>query len=126
MRDIEMCCNCNSPTGKAGRGDDSIYCECGDGPFCLDCYHALLQEQSLVEDFGGDVERLRRDLDALRNLACVRLVNDFGGDVDKLRELVDAVGNWVEDYPEGYVRNSTEQRLWNAYNTLRGEEESDE
>lgn len=37
MVNIEICCNCNSPTGTAGRQDDSLYF--GDtGPFCEGCY----------------------------------------------------------------------------------------
>lgn len=33
---LEHCCECGSPTGRAGRGDDSIYI--GDyGPLCKTC-----------------------------------------------------------------------------------------
>ena len=35
---IETCCICDSPTGKAGKGEDSLYSEKGDGPDCEDCY----------------------------------------------------------------------------------------
>jgi len=35
---IETCFICNEPTGRAGKGDDSIYAENGDGPFCLACW----------------------------------------------------------------------------------------
>ena len=35
---IETCCICDSPTGKAGKGEDSLYSEKGDGPYCEDCY----------------------------------------------------------------------------------------
>jgi hypothetical protein len=35
----ERCCMCDDATGRAGKGDDSIYCNCGAGPFCLDCWH---------------------------------------------------------------------------------------
>jgi hypothetical protein len=35
----EECAVCGDATGRAGRGDDSIYCDdCDDGPFCLDCW----------------------------------------------------------------------------------------
>lgn len=34
---LEYCFRCGDPTGRAGRGDDSIYI--GDeGPFCEECY----------------------------------------------------------------------------------------
>ena len=33
---LEYCCECNQPTGRAGRGEDSIYI--GDwGPLCEEC-----------------------------------------------------------------------------------------
>ncbi len=36
--ELERCCSCDEPTGRAGRADDSLYCECGAGPFCEDCW----------------------------------------------------------------------------------------
>lgn len=37
--EYELCFVCGDETGRAGRGDDSIYCdECDEGPFCLGCY----------------------------------------------------------------------------------------
>ena len=35
---VEHCCDCDAVTGRAGRGDDSIYCNCGRGPFCSECW----------------------------------------------------------------------------------------
>ena len=36
----ERCCMCGNPTGNAGRGNGSIFCdECGEGPFCRDCWN---------------------------------------------------------------------------------------
>ncbi len=45
-RPLEMCVVCDDPTGRAGRGEDSIYCDVCEvvgvnilcGPFCADCY----------------------------------------------------------------------------------------
>lgn len=35
----ELCQECNGETGKAGKGDGSLYCpDCEQGPFCWDCY----------------------------------------------------------------------------------------
>lgn len=35
----ERCCECDDPTGKAGKGDGSLYCElCERGPFCESCW----------------------------------------------------------------------------------------
>lgn len=39
MMELEYCFLCGEPTERAGRSDDSIYCNCGAGPFCLDCWH---------------------------------------------------------------------------------------
>lgn len=67
-RPLEYCCECDSPTGRAGIGDGSIYVALlrdwhrggGDGnrpiepagteigPLCLDCYHRMVEE-GLVE-----------------------------------------------------------------------------
>lgn len=34
---IEYCCECEAPTGRAGRGEDSLYV--GDaGPYCEECW----------------------------------------------------------------------------------------
>ena len=39
MSSLEYCDECGEPTGCAGRGEDSIYCdECDKGPFCPDCW----------------------------------------------------------------------------------------
>jgi hypothetical protein len=38
MNQMELCANCDGPTRRAGRGEDSIYCvNCGFGPFCPTC-----------------------------------------------------------------------------------------
>lgn len=47
--DLERCCECDDPTGRAGRGDDSIYAEVvatGDeiGPLCSECFNRLESE----------------------------------------------------------------------------------
>jgi hypothetical protein len=38
QRPLEYCFHCGGPTGKAGQGDGSLYCECDAGPFCEDCW----------------------------------------------------------------------------------------
>lgn len=40
MSELEYCCDCNQPTGRAGRGEDSIYVVYSDkevGPLCEEC-----------------------------------------------------------------------------------------
>ena len=40
MSELEYCCECDQPTGRAGRGEDSIYVAYPDkeiGPLCEEC-----------------------------------------------------------------------------------------
>lgn len=35
----ERCCDCDTPTGRAGRADDSLFCDtCDTGPYCWPCW----------------------------------------------------------------------------------------
>lgn len=36
--EVEECSVCLTNTGHAGEGEDSLFCECGEGPFCCDCW----------------------------------------------------------------------------------------
>ncbi len=38
---LEYCCECGEPTERAGRGEDSLYTDDDEGPFCSDCWHKL-------------------------------------------------------------------------------------
>ncbi len=35
---LEYCCECDQPTGNAGRGEDSNYTDDDEGPYCWDCF----------------------------------------------------------------------------------------
>lgn len=56
MSELERCVECDEPTGRAGRGDDSLYCgHCGAGPFCAECHDLhLLCEECYEEEEGSD------------------------------------------------------------------------
>lgn len=61
VADFEECCVCGSHTGRAGRGDDSIYCDdCDMGPFCEGCWHQHEAAHDVappdLEDYGPDNE----------------------------------------------------------------------
>lgn len=59
---LEYCFRCGDPTGRAGRGDDSIYI--GDeGPFCEECY-AKSPTASMTSD-----EKATAMVEAFRPLA---------------------------------------------------------
>ena len=52
---LEYCCECDNPTGNAGRGEDSIYAELmvdGDeiGPLCRECYDELLATKIIIDE----------------------------------------------------------------------------
>lgn len=34
----ELCVSCGEPTGRAGKGEDSLYADDDEGPFCENCY----------------------------------------------------------------------------------------
>lgn len=34
----ELCCSCGEPTGRAGAGEDSLFNERDEGPFCEACW----------------------------------------------------------------------------------------
>ena len=36
--ELERCCICDQETGRAGRLDDSLYLDNGEGPFCEECW----------------------------------------------------------------------------------------
>ena len=38
---LEYCCVCGNPTGKAGKGDDSLYID-DDGPYCEECWDEMI------------------------------------------------------------------------------------
>jgi len=44
---LERCCECDDPTGRAGRGDDSLYTDEGDGPYCYDCWQGIISNARL-------------------------------------------------------------------------------
>lgn len=49
----ELCCECGNPTGRAGRGEDSLYIE-DSGPYCVECYeHALEAYKEACGQFGA-------------------------------------------------------------------------
>jgi len=35
---LEYCCECGNPTGRAGRGNGSLYSDDGEGPLCDECW----------------------------------------------------------------------------------------
>jgi hypothetical protein len=54
---LERCYKCDEPTGRAGRSDDSLYCdECGQGPFCSECMEQHERKNPSVTDLQFTIE----------------------------------------------------------------------
>ena len=99
---IETCCVCDEPTGRAGRADDSLYCdECDVGPFCEECWDDHHKDYN-----HGEVAGLRRQLAKLQGIvdSLNRLRAEEGGSVtiycstEELHlqnEFVRVVGEWT-------------------------------
>ncbi len=67
-RPLEYCFNCNEPTGKAGLGDGSLYCECDEGPFCSECWeehHQGNAKANALNLLSRQYDELKRHYDAL-------------------------------------------------------------
>lgn len=43
---LEYCCECDQPTGNAGRGEDSHYTDDDEGPFCWGCFELYIDDDS--------------------------------------------------------------------------------
>ena len=52
---LEYCCECDQPTGNAGRGEDSLFDEDGEGPFCEECWCHTCQRSGTVDDTLGGI-----------------------------------------------------------------------
>ncbi len=46
---LEYCCDCDGATGRAGRGDDSLFIN-DDGPYCFECYSEIIDAEELERD----------------------------------------------------------------------------
>lgn len=95
----EICRECNGPTYRAGRDDDSLYCEresCEVGPFCEECYvtHlAACEIASLRAKLAEAEETIRSNgIDDLWK--CVRLAE---AQRNQMRERADAAEARVKE-----------------------------
>ena len=50
--DLEHCVVCDEPTGKAGKGDDSLYLADGTGPYCQTCFDERQASDTFLEDLA--------------------------------------------------------------------------
>ena len=40
---LEYCCDCGGVTGRAGKGEDSLFTDDDEGPYCYDCWVFVLE-----------------------------------------------------------------------------------
>ena len=57
---LEICCQCEGTTGRAGRGEDSLYTDNDWGPYCEDCWGDADYWRCLTEEKVSEIERLRQ------------------------------------------------------------------
>jgi hypothetical protein len=70
----ELCVRCHEPTGRAGKGDDSLYLSSGAGPFCQTCFDAAtapptLHPFNLARALAGEEVRTREDGHKVENFS---------------------------------------------------------
>lgn len=58
MGEMELCCQCESPTGRAGRYDDSLYFG-NHGPYCEDCSEHMTDPEMVGKLLDIDAKHVR-------------------------------------------------------------------
>lgn len=56
MTKFERCFQCDEPTGRAGRHDDSIYDTEDGGPYCVDCWEKFITNKETVSKDRPTIE----------------------------------------------------------------------
>ena len=56
---LEIWCQCEGTTGRAGRGEDSLYTDNDWGPYCEDCWGDADYWRCLTDEKLSEIERLR-------------------------------------------------------------------
>lgn len=75
MSELEMCANCDQPTGKAGRHEDSLYLDNWAGPLCETCYEEAIPELALAYgSVKSELSRLRERVRELEGAAIQAIV----------------------------------------------------
>lgn len=59
---FEICCQCEGTTGRAGRGEDSLYTDNDWGPYCEDCWGDGDYWRCLTDEKVSEIERLEAAL----------------------------------------------------------------
>lgn len=116
----ERCCNCAEPTGRAGRGEDSIYIDAPKGalgPLCEECYEGIIAtataeltaerdalcaklaaaEKSFRETIEQEVERAGKLEDELNAVdLCKQAIAHQHHEIERLTRKLAAAGMELE------------------------------
>ena len=57
MNKYEHCCQCGERTGKAGKGEDSLYLQNGVGPYCETCFEPFNALEVEIANLRAQIER---------------------------------------------------------------------
>lgn len=113
----EYCFKCGDPTGRAGRGEDSIYDDADDsGPYCETCWAAHKQEQAMTAQTDRErlTELLREKFGARTGWAWSDVANALvtagwvlpkpeAGDSEKARQVCEDLSFRYDDESIGIV-----------------------
>lgn len=58
MSNLEYCCICEQPTGRAGKGNDSLYGDDDSGPYCEACWDEREKKEKMLHEIRA-IESLR-------------------------------------------------------------------
>ncbi len=77
MATLERCCDCDEPTGNAGRGDGSLFASAS-GPYCEECYPAarIFELEASLARVTAERDRCREVIEQLTNVWGVVAVNE--------------------------------------------------
>jgi len=91
MSDIEYCCICDEPTERAGKSDDSMYLDTGQGPFCINCYQEAVYGR--YEDMQTEITSLRQQV--------AELNQDLSRCKDALEPYANSENYFPSEQPDG-------------------------
>jgi len=66
MNKYEHCCQCGERTGKAGKGEDSLYLQNGVGPYCETCFEPFNALEVEIADLRTRCEKAEKDAERYR------------------------------------------------------------
>ena len=86
-RPLELCFVCDEPTGRAGKGEDSLYCdECDKGPYCPECFRKHHESDTKVAQLERVATAAKELVEKMDGVSCVG-----GYFVDDIREALKEV-----------------------------------